>query len=89
MPPPVTMMMSSRKLNVFVRLYRVLSIAFWNSAGMSVSPYNPLLNRYVLVALPPMILKLHCFAVSSSSGNWLYAYRKSIVENRTSPSSDD
>ena len=34
--PPVTMMMSSRKLNVFFRLYNVLSIAFWNSAGISV-----------------------------------------------------
>ena len=35
------------------------------------------------------MLKLHCFAVASSSGTWLYAYRKSIVEKSTSPSCDD
>ena len=58
-PPPVTIIKSSRKLNVFVKRYNVLSIAFWNSAGISVRPQKPVLNLYVPVAWPPILLKLH------------------------------
>ena len=47
------------------------------------------MNLYVPVAWPPMILKLQCFAVASSSGNWLYAYRRWMVEKSTSLSCDD
>ena len=36
------------------------SIARWNSAGIVVRPYNPVLNRYVPVERPPMRVKLHC-----------------------------
>ena len=49
---------------MFDRLYNVLSMTFWNWAGISVSPKNPVLNLYLPVACPPIIIKLHklhCF----------------------------
>ena len=58
-PPSLTFIISARKLNVFDRLHNVQSMAFWNSVCMSVSPLNSVLNRYLPVACPPTVLKLH------------------------------
>ena len=37
---------------------------------------------YVPVDWPPRILKLQCFLISGCRGVWLYAYLRSIFENR-------
>ena len=43
------------------------------------------MNLYVPVALPPRMLKLQCFCVSSCKGTWLYAYFRSLFEKYSVP----
>ena len=57
------MNMSSTNENVF--LWKHLSRHFWNSGGMIVRPYYPVLNAYVPVDSLPTIWKLQCQGAES------------------------
>ena len=63
----------------------VLSIVFWNVAGMLVSPQNPLRNLYNLVAALPSMLKIQGSWIPSSNGIWLLTYSRSSFKKRKFP----
>ena len=81
----VIISISSRNADLDNMTSKVLSIVFWNVAGISVRPWKPFMNLYVPVALPPSLLKLQCMAIDCSKGVWLYAYFRYILKNQNVP----
>ena len=76
MVPLLMTNMSSRNRNLEDIPSRVLSIVFWNVAGIPVRPKISFRNLYVPVALPPRMLNLHYFVIELSRAIWLFLRTK-------------
>ena len=50
--------LKTRKIRMWIQLS---SIICWNSVGVTLSPLNRVLKRYMPLAFPPIIAKLQCF----------------------------